>query len=289
MRLARRFVQKGAIIIYLSTSTFLSISGRVEGDNGSDRVKWKSFVSDGEGRSGTVFRNSLEGLDKVFRTDVEAPKVLLITGPPGSMKTSFCYAVMSAYLKRTGEFGLYTTLEETVASHLKNMESLGINLSLNMQMSDFTDLREIDQLVGEGDQTNYLEFIEKMITHFKKVHGPKFKLFALDSLGALYSLMEDVSQMRKKMFYFFKMLRDQNLVSFVLMEREQGGQSQLLGNEGFLVDGIIHMGLDRSRGKLTRFLQVEKMRTCEHSMEKHALEVRRGTLAVLGPIFEAGQ
>jgi len=248
----------------------------------------KRFVSENERRSGTVFRNSLEGLDKIFKTDIDPPKVLLVTGPPGSMKTSFCYAVMSSYLKRTGEFGLYTTLEETVASHLKNMESLGISLSLNMQMSDFTDLREIDQLVGEGEQTNYLEFIEKMIAHFKKVHGNKFKLFALDSLGALYSLMEDVSQMRKRMFYFFKMLRDQNLVSFVMMEREPVGQSQLLGNEGFLVDGIIHMGLDRSHGKLTRFLQVEKMRTCEHSMEKHALEVRKGSLSVLGPIFETG-
>ena len=236
-----------------------------------------------------VFRNSIEGLDKVFRTDIDPPKVLLVTGPPGSMKTSFCYALMSSYLRRTNEFGLYTTLEETVQSHLKNMESLGIELSMNMQISDFTDLREIDQMVGEADETNYIEFIEKMITHFKKTHATRFKLFALDSLGALYSLMEDVSAMRKKMFYFFKMLRDHGLISLVVMERELGGASQLLGNEGFLVDGIIHLGLDRSRGKLTRYLQVEKMRACEHSVEKHALEVRKGGIAVLGPIFEAGE
>jgi len=236
-----------------------------------------------------VFRNSIEGLDKVFRTDIDPPKVLLVTGPPGSMKTSFCYALMSSYLKRTNEFGLYTTLEETVQSHLKNMESLGIDLSLNMQISDFTDLREIDQMVGEADETNYIEFIEKMIAHFKKTQAARFKLFALDSLGALYSLMEDVSAMRKRMFYFFKMLRDHGLISLVVMERELGGASQLLGNEGFLVDGIIHLGLDRSRGKLTRYLQVEKMRACEHSVEKHALEVRKGGIAVLGPIFEAGE
>jgi len=236
-----------------------------------------------------VFRNSVEGLEKVFRTDIEPPKVLLVTGPPGSMKTSFCYALMSAYLKRTNEFGLYTTLEETVQSHLKNMESLGIELSLNMQISDFTDLRDIDQMVGETDQIDYLEFIEKMIAHFKKLHGNRFKLFALDSLGALYSLMEDVSAMRKKMFYFFKMLRDYDLISFVVMEREPGGQSQLLGNEGFLVDGIIHLGLDRSRGKLVRYLQVEKMRACEHSVEKHALEARKGSISILGPIFDTGE
>ncbi len=234
-----------------------------------------------------VFRNSIEGLDKVFKTDIESPKVILVTGPPGSMKTSFCYTLMSRYLQATGEFGLYTTLEETVQSHLKNMESLGVDLSLNMQISDFTDLREIDQVVGPEDQTDYLAFVEKMIGHFKKVHGDRFRIFTLDSLGALYSLMEDVSDMRKKMFYFFKMIRDFNLISLVVMERSISGEAMLLGNEGFLVDGIIMLGMDRSRGKLVRYLQVEKMRACEHSMEKHAIEVKRGGLAVLGPIFES--
>jgi len=90
------------------------------------------------------------------------------------------------------------------------------------------------------------------------------------------------------MFYFFKMLRDNELTSLVVMERNAEGDSQLLGNEGFLVDGIVLLGLDHSRGKLIRYLQVEKMRSTDHSMEKHAIEVRKGGLTVLGPIFEAG-
>src|SRR5438132_970814 len=125
-----------------------------------------------------AFRSAIDGLDKVIRSEVVPPKVILVTGPPGSMKTSFCYTLMSRYLKDTGEFGLYTTLEETVQSHLRNMESL--------------------------------------------------------------------------------------------------------------VDGIVMLGLDRSRGKLVRYLQVEKMRSVEHSMEKHAIEIRKGGITVMGPIFEAG-
>jgi len=234
------------------------------------------------------FRAAIDGLDRVIRSEITPPKVILITGPPGSLKTSFCYALMSRYLRQTGEFGLYTTLEETVQSHLRNMESLGVDLSLNMQVSDFTDLREVDAVVGPEDQTDYIGFVEKMIAHYKKVHGPKFKLFALDSLGALYSLMENVSNMRKRMFYFFKMLRDNGLISLVIMERDRDGESHLLGNEGFLVDGIFILGLDRSRGKLVRYLQVEKMRAVDHSMEKHALEARKGGMMVLGPIFDTG-
>jgi len=235
-----------------------------------------------------TFRTAIDGLDKVIRSDIAPPKVILVTGPPGSMKTSFCYTLMSRYLKKTGEFGLYTTLEETVQSHLRNMESLGVEISLNMQISDFTDLREVDAVVSQEDQTDYIAFIEKMIGHFKRIHGSKFKIFALDSLGALYSLMENTSNMRKRMFYFFKMLRDNELTSMVIMERSLNGDSQLLGNEGFLVDGIMLLGLDRSRGKLVRYLQIEKMRATDHSMEKHAIEPRKGGITVLGPIFDSG-
>ncbi|MBN1677519.1 MAG: AAA family ATPase [Candidatus Thermoplasmatota archaeon] len=237
-----------------------------------------------------MFKDSIPGLDKLFKNDVERPKVVLVTGPPGSMKTTFCYTLMSNYLRDKNEFGLYSTLEETVDSHLQNMESVGVKLSMKMQVSDLTDLREIDQIdevIGQEAQTDYVLFIEKMIQRFKRTHGNKFSIFVLDSLGALYSLMENVSDMRKKMFYFFKMLRDNNLTSFIIMERSITGESQLLGNEGFLADGILLLGLDRQRGKLVRFLQVEKMRAAEHSMERHAIEVGRSGIQLLGPIMSA--
>jgi KaiC/GvpD/RAD55 family RecA-like ATPase len=227
-------------------------------------------------------------LDKVFRNDIERPKIILVTGPPGSMKTSFCYSLMSYYLKDKNEFGLYTTLEESADSHMKNMESMGVRLSPKMQISDMTDLREIDQIdevIGQDTATDYVLFIEKMIQRFRRTHGDKFSMIVVDSLGALYSLMEDVKDMRKKMFYFFKMLRDNNLTAFIIMERSLSGESQLLGNEGFLADGIIMLGLDRQRGKLVRYLQVEKMRAVEHSMEKHAIEVGKNGITVLGPLM----
>jgi len=238
-----------------------------------------------------MFKDSIPGLDKVFKIDVERPKVILVTGPPGSMKTSFCYTLMSKYLEKRNEFGLYCTLEETVDSHLKNMTSLGVKLTTKMQISDLTDLREIDEIdeaMGNRDEIDYLLFIERMIQKFKQDYGDRFSVFVIDSLGALYSLMENTADMRKKMFYFFKMLRDSNLYSYAIMERSPHAESQLLGNEGFLADGIIMLGLDRQRGTLTRYLQVEKMRASEHSMEKHALEVGKGGIAVLGPLLTGG-
>ena len=227
-----------------------------------------------------MFQNTVTGLDKVFKSDIKRPKVVLITGPPGSMKSSFIYSLMTSYLNQSQEFGVYTTLEESVSSHLSNMESIGIALCMNLQITDFTDIRD------EKEDIDYLKFLEKMLRHFKKVKGEQFTCFALDSLGALYSLMDGQENMRKKMYHFFQLLRDLNLTSFIIMERSPETESHLLGNEGFLADGIIYLGLKRRQGRLSRFLQVEKMRACEHSMELHAMDLRMGKLCVLGPIFE---
>ncbi|UCH88764.1 MAG: signal transduction protein [Thermoplasmata archaeon] len=227
-----------------------------------------------------MFKDTVRGMDKVFRTDVLSPKIILVTGPPGSLKSSFIYSKMTRQLENTGEFGLYATLEETAESHLNNMDSLGLEPSLNLQISDFTDLRD------ESDSTDYLKFTEKMITHFKKTRGDKFTCFAFDSVGALYSLITEKREFRKKMFHFFKMLREKNLVSFIVIERGLDGTTQSLGNETFLADGIIALGLKRRQGRLIRYLQIEKMRATQHSMEMHALEVKNGGIAILGPIFD---
>ena len=63
-----------------------------------------------------MFKDTIRGLDKVFETDIRPPKTVLITGPPGSMKTTFCHTLMSKYLKNhPNEYAFYATLEELQA------------------------------------------------------------------------------------------------------------------------------------------------------------------------------
>lgn len=229
-----------------------------------------------------MFFNTIGGLEKIFRKDIKPPKIILVSGMPGTMKSSFVHYLLTKYVNLTGEFGLFATLEETMNSHLNNMESLGFEPNLNLQISDYTDFREDDD-----DGIDYLAFTEKMIQYFKEKHGNRFTSFAFDSLGALYSLTpSNGSNMRKRLFHFFKMLRENNLISFIIMERALDGESHLLGNEGFLSDGIIVMGLRRTQGRIVRYIQVEKMRATLHNMEMHAFDASKGELKILGPIFE---
>ncbi len=228
-----------------------------------------------------MFLNTIPGFEKVFKADIIRPKVIIVSGVPGSLKSSFVYSILTKYVQNTGEFGLFATLEETTESHLNNMESLGVEPSVNLQISDYTDFR------GENEENiDYLQFTEKMIAYFKETRGEKFTCFGFDSLGALYSLMDNHTDMRKRMYHFFNMLRKYNLYSFIIMERAKEGESHLMGNEGFLCDGIIVLGLLRRQGKLIRFVQIEKMRAVQHSMELHAIELTQNGITILGPLFD---
>lgn len=227
-----------------------------------------------------MYLGSIPGFERVIQHDVTPPYVTLVTGPPGAMKTGFCMSLIANYLRRTGEFGLYCTVEETVESLLKSSDSLGIDLPNNMQITDFTELRQ------ENEAMDYLKFTQRMIEHFKRERGAAFTIFVLDSLGAVYSLTKVDEVMRKRMFNFFHYLRREGLFTFIITERHIGREAELQGNEGFLADSIIQLGVDIRNGKLVRTMQIEKMRHVRHLMEKQAIDVGAGGVVLLGPLFD---
>ena len=96
---------------------------------------------------------------------------------------------------------------------MRGASSLGLQLPMNLQVTDFTELRR------ENEDMDYLKFTRKMIEHFKQTHGDRFTTFVLDSLGAIYSLTTVDEAMRKKMFSFFDFLRSMNLNVLLITER----------------------------------------------------------------------
>jgi len=227
-----------------------------------------------------MFHDGLPGMDRVMQTDVHPPYLTLVTGPPGAMKSSFCLTMLGNHLRQTGGFGLYCTVEESADSLIRASRSMGLDLPPNLQITDFTELRK------DNDAMDYLKFTQRMIQHFKAERGDAFSVFVLDSLGAIYSLTDVDAEMRKKMFNFFDFLRQQNLYTFIITERQSGDAAELAGNEGFLADGIINLGLDRRNGKMVRTMQIEKMRHVRHSMEKQAMDGGHGGVTLLGPLFD---
>jgi KaiC/GvpD/RAD55 family RecA-like ATPase len=235
-----------------------------------------------------MLKDSVEGLDNVFESDIPKGHVVMIVGTPGGFKSAFTHNMFSNYLlSNPNEFGLYITLEENTESHLRNMASLGIEMPENLMISDHTDIREKFETDPEA-HLDYLKMIQATIEFFKNDKGDKFTLFAFDSLTALYALI-DTEDLRIKLYNFFKELRNKNLTSFIIIEENEFGQMSPFGEDGsvsFLVDGIIKTGEVEVQQDVMIYMQVKKMRAAIHSRKKHIMEVGDHGLNILGPIFE---
>ena len=231
-----------------------------------------------------MFRDTIDGMNNVFETDVYKGAIVLVTGPPGTLKTGFSYSVLSKYLNERNEFGMYMTLEESTESHLRNMQSLGIDIPDNLLISDYSDIRKRFEIGDE--QPDFIKMIEGVVKFFKGKEGDKFTCFCLDSLGALYSLTT-TEGLRAKMFHFFRTLRNYNLTTVIIMETPKYSNiPQSVGSEGYLCDGIIEMGLIETQHDVMLYMQVQKMRACKHSRKKHLIEIAEDGLSILGPVFE---
>jgi KaiC/GvpD/RAD55 family RecA-like ATPase len=225
------------------------------------------------------FMDTIDGLNDVFETDIPKNSVVLVTGAAGTLKSGFTFQLLSNYLEEQDEYGLYITFEQSKENHLLNMESMGIKLSNKLHISDFSDYR----VMYDDFSEDLINILEENIIQFKEHIGEKCTCIAVDSLGALYSLLDDEPHdLRKKMYKFLETLRREKLTTFLILEEEKKSDMSdpSTGMEGYLADGIIELGLHLKGNVANRYMRVRKMRATAHSMEPWILAVSENGLKV---------
>lgn len=230
-----------------------------------------------------MFKATIKGIERVFKTNDYENLIVLVTGLPGTLKSSFIYNMMSLYLKNNSDcIGMYATLEQTKESLIKNTKHLNIPLCDRLHIADYNRTREMYK--DEAEPADFLELTERLVDTTKEEHGDKFVCFALDSLNALYTLISDdnIRDRRKRMYYFFKLLRDNELISFIIKEHGRV-TTQADEDENYLADGVIELGVRETIEGKKRYIEIQKMRQNEHDMRRFIIEVEKNGLAIIGP------
>ncbi len=228
-----------------------------------------------------MFKDGVRGLERIFDGDMPDGSIILVTGSEGTLKSGLVFNLISSYITLTDKHGLYISLEQTKESHLRNMQSLGLEKGDGLHIFDYEDMRR-----EWGDDA--LDIIGTMdeITNFYKEKYGNVAVFALDSLNALYAISGE-AKLRRNMYHMLSHLRA-DTASFLIMETPSTAAGSLNhghGPEHFLADGVIELGIVEAAEGVKRYIQVRKMRACRHRMEKHQLVVDESGLSVLGPIY----
>ncbi len=231
-----------------------------------------------------MFQNTVKGLDKIFKTNNYDRMIIMVIGYTGTMKSTFTYSLMSKFLdKNPKKIGLYATIEESKESLLRNLKSVGIKPHDRIFIADYNRTREMYK--EESENTDFLELTEKLIGSTKEERGEAFTVFALDSLNALYTLtkMDSDYLIRKRVYYFFKMLRDNGLSSLIIKEIPKESSLLVKEDENFLADGVIELGIRRTLEGKKRYIEVLKMRQNQHSMKQYIIDIDKEGLEIVGP------
>jgi archaellum biogenesis ATPase FlaH len=219
--------------------------------------------------------------EDIFSSSPRPPATILVEGEAGTLKSTLCFSMMLDMLKQPESFGLYMTFEQTWESHLANMKSLGYDPPPSLLSVDYNIMRR--EFGYEETHAVILNSILEMVASVSREKKGGLRIFALDSLNAVYSIM-DRSFIEHSLVPFFQKLRQNNVISLIIHERTPICGCNCL-RERFLADGIISLGILRNKGEAVRYLQALKYAGGEHSLKRRHLQAGRDGLSLLGTLY----
>lgn len=222
----------------------------------------------------------VRGLDERLEGGIPQGFLVLVSGVAGSMKSSLTYSILYHLHKNNAGKGLYITLEQSRDSLIRHMAKLGMKLPED-DMPYIMDFGYIRSLAEGPEEESQLPWLESLHTALSRGKDMGCKAAVIDSLAALYSLLE-LKKPRAQLFHFFNKLKALNMTVFVITEMERdSGRFGPYGIEEFLADGIIHLDLAKEHKAVNLYLGVAKLRNTDHDRGYHPLMFKDGAFSIV--------
>ena len=230
----------------------------------------------------------IEGLDDVLGGGFPVGHVVLLSGLPGTMKSTLSYAILHGNARERGAKCLYVSLEQTRKSLEAQMAAMGFDVEAVRGDLHILDVGTIQKEIGKSATKPWMEFLRRTLTTKKDIDG--VDLIVVDSLEAL-EVLAKFTDRRTELFQFFEWLRDFEATTLVLAEAAT--DAPFLGleapqprrDETFLADGILELKMHQITDvEVQRRIRVSKMRGSHHKTGFSALVFEDGRFQVTSVI-----
>lgn len=227
----------------------------------------------------------IEGFDRVLEGGIPPGHIVLISGTPGTMKSSLTYYILYNQAKANDKVGIYVTLEQSRSSLLRQMEKMGMSaedVKDKLHVLDLSLIRRKLKEISAGG--SWMEVFKSYL--FNLSESLNYGLIVIDSLDVLET-MADIGVRRTELFYFFEWIRGLEATTFLISEASPEKVLEGSFDEAYLSDGIIALKMQEVREVETqRRIRCIKMRETNHDPSYFSLIFSGGKFQVTKVISE---
>jgi len=233
-------------------------------------------------------RTYVAGFDESLGGGVPEGYVVLVSGAPGTMKSSFCYAIAYHTALAKGVKSAYVTLEQSKELLTEQMQSMGMDdpkAQEHLTILDMGTIRKnLSFLQAKG---SWLDLFKMYASNLVRAEG--VRLLILDSLDVL-EVMARFEDPRTDLYYLFEWLRGLGVTSLLIGEKPLDfSPTGQMRDEAYLADGIVHLGLHHTSDvSVQRRIRCVKMRSTKHETGYFALVWEDGRFEVTRAISGIG-
>jgi circadian clock protein KaiC len=231
-----------------------------------------------------------KGLDGILKGGFPKNRTILVTGGPGSAKTTFCTQFLCNGVTEYDEPGIYVTIGESPKNIIENMAWYDFDIEglIDEKKLTFLDLSFAtgNKMGTAGGQKADIEILRNTISATAREMNAK--RIVIDSVTAMVISLS-IEEIREKLMAFSNLSQELKCTTLLTSEMPVGKQSiSVFGIEEFIVDGVIILHHIQQRDVRIRGIEVLKMRGTDHGHRIYPFQLSKAGLDVQseGRVFE---